>query len=556
MTNRRHSQHSPGGGRNQPGGRRFSIKGSNPSPYAIAYDLRRTGRRFSRNIHKSVSLCGTGVGTLRTYESDDGPKATVSARHNCHSAWACPVCSPKIAAARQKALAPQVVRLIERGYTAHLATLTIRHNRGHDLDELFDAMGRAWGKLASGKAWRNWRNVGSLAVEYVRGLDLTWSLRNGWHPHLHVPLYLPPGHSGDVEWFIERWIKCLEAEGFHVLREAQDVGQAITLETAKEAEKIAAYAGMTAAMPTAEAIGMAMKKKRDEGSFTPFEMLAKAAAGDAFFEHRWKDYVKATKGRRQVTVSRGLKLSDDKDLALADDVATLGPEAKDEAECSGMIPALLSAARCVDLDERRVSVASVLSRLEATDWRIIERDEPKPPKDTRERRARSLHQANIRPHHVEGYSVHGGKWRKMKRNENGDGWCIDRDAPLEEIRPLVRAMMPRGATAVVLLSDGAWQWTLTGPIPPRHDPLNGRPRCEPPKRRVKERGADGIWREVRPVQKPVLTPRIKTIKATAPVPRRRISERGPDGRWRLVVSKRDAVRRRLPPVRPSGPPVV
>lgn len=437
-------------GRNQRKTRRFSIKGSNssaqPSKYEIAYDLRRCGRRFARGIHNSVRLCGTGLGTLRTYESDDGPRATVSARHNCHSAWACPVCSPKIASARQRILAPQVVKLLERGYTARLVTLTLRHAQGDDLGYLLDGLGEAWGALTKGRAWQNWRSIGRLAVEYVRGLDLTWSLRNGWHPHLHIALYLPPGHDGDVDWFIARWIACLRAEGFIALREAQDAGREITLESAKEAERVTAYAGATAAMPSAEALGMAMKRNRAEGSFGPFEMLARAAAGDAFFEKRWKEYLEATKGRRQVTVSRGLRLSDDKDLALADDVATLGPAAKEEVECEGMIPALLSAARCADPAERRVSVASVLSRLIAKDWRMLEPKRPPPPdpemealvaqveEEEAERRRRTI----LRAWEI---SRDGRSWREMRRPREGC-WAPNHEAAFELIPEYIRETMP------------------------------------------------------------------------------------------------------------------
>ncbi len=414
--------------------------------------MRRTGRGLSKGIHNSVRLCGTGVGTLRTYESDDGPKATVSARHSCHSAWACPVCSPKIASARQKILAPQVVKLIEAGYTAHLVTLTIRHDSGHDLDVLFDAMGRAWGKLSSGKAWRRWRMVDGLPVEYERGLDLKWSFRNGWHPHLHIGLYLPPGHSGDVEWFVERWINCLEGEGFYALREAQDIGKRIDLDTVKQAETITAYAGMTAAMPTAEAIGMAMKRNRTEGSFGPFEILAKAASGDAYFTHRWKEYVAGTKGRRQVTVSRGLKLSDDKDLTLADDVASLGPEAKEEIECEGLIPALLSAARCADQDERRVSVASVLSRLEARDWRILEPKLPPPlppPCPPPQLRIVAI---------VAAWEVSSGRKRFRAMRHVTGGWKRDRGGVVSVIPLDALALMPHDVALAGLSESGKWFW--------------------------------------------------------------------------------------------------
>lgn len=363
-----------------------------------------------------------------------------------------------------------MIRLLERGYTARLVTLTLRHAKGDDLGYLLDGLNEAWGATTKGRAWKDWRNVGCLASEYVKGLDLTWSLRNGWHPHLHIALYMPPGHDGDVEWFITRWIACLRAEGFIAVREAQDAGREITLESVKEAERITAYAGATAAMPSAEALGMAMKKGRAEGSFGPFEMLARAAAGDTFFEKRWKEYLEATKGRRQVTTSRGLKLSDDKDLTLADDVAVLGPEAKEEAECSGMIPALLSAARCADQDERRVSVASVLSRLDARDWRMLEPkppvplsmppDDPPPDPDRQKRKKakKKPRRAYRKPRLVAAWEVSNDKtmFRAMRRIH--DGWQIDRGGEVGLIPDDARALMPPDTVVAALSESGKWFW--------------------------------------------------------------------------------------------------
>ena len=91
-------------------------------------------------------------------------------------------------------------------------------------------------------------------------------------------------------------------------------------------------------------------------------------------------------------------------------------------------------------------------------------------------------------------------------------------------------------------------------IPPRHRTLMNRPTCEPPKRRVMERGADGKWREARP-KGPVLIPRVQTMsRPTCAPPMPRIMERGPDGKWRDAgLAKKAAARRRLPPVRSFRP---
>lgn len=363
------------------------IKGSNSSPFQVAYALRRGGRRFVHDIHRSLSLCGTGTGTLRTYEDEDGAHASIAAKHNCHSAWACPVCSPKLAAARDKAIAPQVRKLIAEGYTAHLVTLTVRHFRGDELPFILDGLGAAWTKLASGKAWKEWRSIGNLNTEFLRGVDMMWSVRHGWHPHLHIALYLPPNHPGDVEWFVQRWMKSLRSLGFEAERAAQDISMFTALSTEeaiRTAEKITAYALATAKMPTAEALGMAVKRARHDGSFSPFEILAKAESGDRYFLHLWRQYVAATKGRRQVTTSRGLKLKPDAELALdADNVAVLGDKARQEVEGSPLFGELIEAATIKDRDERRCAVALVLHQLQAEDWRILPVAElHTPPPDT------------------------------------------------------------------------------------------------------------------------------------------------------------------------------
>lgn len=365
------------------------IKGSNSSPtFQTAYNLRRGGRRFVHDIHRSVSLCGTGTGTLRTYEDEDGAHASIAAKHSCHSAWACPVCSPKLEAARNKALAPQVRGLIEQGYTAYLTTLTVRHFRGDELPFLLDALGAAWKLVTSGKAWKNWRTTRSgLNVEYLRGVDMTWSVRNGFHPHLHIALYLPPDHPGDNEWLIQRWMKALRSLGFEAEREAQDISMFSALSTEDAiaiVEKITAYALATAKMLSAEALGMAVKRARHDGSFSPFEILAKAESGDRYFLHLWRQYVAATKGRRQVTTSRGLKLKPDAELALdADNVAVLGDKARQEVEGSPLFGELIEAATIKDRDERRCAVALVLHQLQAEDWRILPVAElHTPPPDT------------------------------------------------------------------------------------------------------------------------------------------------------------------------------
>ncbi len=93
-------------------------------------------------------------------------------------------------------------------------------------------------------------------------------------------------------------------------------------------------------------------------------------------------------------------------------------------------------------------------------------------------------------------------------------------------------------------------------IPPRLKTMT-RPTCEPPRRRVMVKGADGKWREAMPKQKThvLIPPRVQTMtRPTCAPPSRSVMERGPDGKWRVAsLARHSSARRRLPPVRPSGP---
>jgi hypothetical protein len=211
------------------------------------------------------------------------------------------------------------------GGSAWLVTLTSRHKRGDDLRGLFEALSGAWKRVTSGRAWAELRRIG--APEYVAGRDLTHGEAAGWHPHLHVLLLLPAAHGDGAAvaaWLLERWRECLAREGFEALPQGLDARRADSPEAA------AAYAVKPAAIY--EAGALALKRSRGEGSGrTPFELLQAAVGGDRRAVALWREYVAGTKGVRQTTTSRGLKLSEAEELV-----------AEDEAAGEGEVVALLS----------------------------------------------------------------------------------------------------------------------------------------------------------------------------------------------------------------------
>lgn len=304
---------------------------------------------------------------------------------SCKSPWACPVCAPKIAAGRAESLGPQMQNLMSDGGTIWLVTLTLRHKRETPLKETLDGIRKAWGTVTSGKAWKEKRDKGK--IEYARGFDVTWSPANGWHPHLHLSLFLGAGHKNPEDvarWIVERWKNALEVRGYSASLQAQDFKQCDDAATA------AAYAVTPAACY--EALSMATKRARGQGSgATPFEILSFAAeqkieSPDVKISQKqalllWLDYVKATKGRRQAVTSQGLHLVQDEEITDEDssdefkEIAVLEKEVVKELDRENKTVHLFQAvedARPEGIDAAREAARRFLSRCASRAWWIID----------------------------------------------------------------------------------------------------------------------------------------------------------------------------------------
>ncbi len=271
----------------------------------------------------------------------------------CASPWVCPVCGPKIAVSRAVAMEPQAAALSARGWSAWLLTLTVRHSEKNSLADLFELFGLAWSAMTSGRSVSLYRKR-SGGFEYVRGYDATWSPRNGWHLHFHLVLFFGPEAGTGKEaaaWFLERWLKKVEANGGDALPRAQDMrpagnaaaaaAYAMTLAgVGKHTDRHPEQTKMAKAMANgeevetkyaaasfrsmAEATAAAAKKGRKEGGLTSAELRAGALAGNARHAAAYLEFVRETKGKRAVLVSEGLTLQPDEEAAA--DEESVSPE--------------------------------------------------------------------------------------------------------------------------------------------------------------------------------------------------------------------------------------
>ncbi len=356
-----------------------------------AFYFRHWGRSLVHDLHNTVALCGLGVidnadgtpGTSRFTCDHESGAVRQKGVMTCHSPLACPVCAPRVAARRARALTPQVEAHVAEGGTVSLVTLTLRHDRTASLRQMRRALAAAWARVTSGKWICKLRKAGK--VEFVRGFDITWSEKHGWHPHLHITLFLGEEHDdADVcEALVARWRRALTHEGWTTTREAQHYHRA------DDPAAAARYAVTPAAVY--EALAMSMKRARGEGAgLTPFEILERAvsdkeaqeaarAAGQEFepspWIARWREYVGETMGCRQAVTSQGLTLEpaeeDDDAEGVEDAVLEVGSEAMREMDHANLVPAVFDAMddHVGDPEGMREAVAAVMKPVRAW-WSI------------------------------------------------------------------------------------------------------------------------------------------------------------------------------------------
>lgn len=232
-------------------------------------------------------------------------KAGFGGLHTCGSLWVCPVCSAKITVRRAEELEQVLDWNARRGGSTALATFTVRHHRGHSLDELWNiAIRKGWRSMTENRAWKEGRRY--LGIDhYIRATEVTHG-ENGWHVHLHVLLLFDrPVSEEMVRAFqaslYDLWSSALERYGFQA---SQEHGVDVRLAEAKShLEALGRYMSKL----VFEATGGRFKRGR-RGGRTPFEILEDVITTGLYEDAQlWWEYERISKSKRQLTWSRGLK---------------------------------------------------------------------------------------------------------------------------------------------------------------------------------------------------------------------------------------------------------
>lgn len=298
-------------------------------------------------------------GEVVLYRRDDGRGARLGGVMRCGAIWTCPVCCQRVSKARGDELRDGIAHWRAEGRGAYLVTLTFPHGADDNLPDLLDRFAKARTRFQASRAYRG--IAGRTGI--VSSLEVTWSVMNGWHPHVHSIVFCdrrafgegPPDARGRlsspaIDMLRASWIRELQRVGLASTADVNDLwAHALDVRDGSEAARYAA--GMAAGDPwtLADELTKAHAKigarsiNGLQDHVTPFQLLAWAAAGDHRARVLFRIYADAFAGRRMLTYSPGLKDRlgladvDDVDLANDDDVPAESRVGSISIQCLGVL---------------------------------------------------------------------------------------------------------------------------------------------------------------------------------------------------------------------------
>lgn len=244
--------------------------------------------------------------------------STFAGLQTCRSVWACPVCSAAIRQGRAEQVEQVAQAHLQAGGSLAFATFTLPHDRHDALAGLLDDVNGAWKRVQQSRGFRGRREQHGLAT--VRALEITdgaGARSNGWHPHLHVLLFidgpmLAPALADLGAYLSDAWAAAVEKTGRRrpssthgtrvqpVTLVGGTTGLALYLSKVQDGYGDAWGLG-------AEVARGDLKAGRRRDRVVPFDHALAAADGDAHAFARWREYETATHGRRCLTWSVGLR---------------------------------------------------------------------------------------------------------------------------------------------------------------------------------------------------------------------------------------------------------
>jgi hypothetical protein len=270
----------------------------------------------------------------------------------CANVWACAVCSAKIRGRRGDEVTVGAQAWTDAGGTLGMLTLTARHHEWMELRQVLSAVLGSWTKLRARKEYRALR---AMVAGSIKALEITVG-ENGWHPHIHLLLFIEPG-ADPLE--VDRCTTALFSPWRQLLRHS--LGTSVT-----EAHAIDFRWMDASAAKYVSKIGFEVTHADSKSGRDIFGLLDEAMQGEAPSFFKCVEFFDVMKGRHSLDWSPGLRGRLGLGEALTDEELA---QADEGGELSEFVESAVWNKALVATDESGVPVVVAILKKVEENWR-------------------------------------------------------------------------------------------------------------------------------------------------------------------------------------------
>jgi hypothetical protein len=270
----------------------------NVIPQGVSKVFAGCGRKLLRN-HVAVTV-GDGVAHF----------AGVAA---CGAVWICPVCLAKIRHGRAVDLARLFAGAVADGQGVCFLTLTSRHNIDQPLAWLFNGTEQAWAGVQQDRDFR--RVMVGHQLRWITVREVTFGVA-GWHPHRHIAVISDHELNAPELLDLEERLWVVWRRQLHLVDMTAERGPGVMIRPCTYTDGLGWYllkvTGADSDPDSGWTVSLEMArsdlKTGRAGGRTPEELVRGwVLDGDTDDADRWLEYARATKRRRMLTMSQGLR---------------------------------------------------------------------------------------------------------------------------------------------------------------------------------------------------------------------------------------------------------
>jgi hypothetical protein len=272
-------------------------------------DAKAQGVNFPGDRYRVVDCMWCRIGDVSVMQSTEHNRAHYKGLQTCGSIWLCPICASKIEERRRGEIVQVFDWAKRENLDSTMLTNTFSHGQGDDLHDLFKRQAAALKSYRTSRLYvREMARIGYVAM--VRCLEITHGF-NGFHPHTHeVDFHRERLNENDVHCLrnalTEVWLKACTKHGLFKLDDDEMAfrRRAIDVRPHFTAGDYLAKQDDSKTWTPAHEIAKSSSKVGRRSGVHPFQLATRGNPGDP---ELFIEYARATKGKRKLMFSRGLK---------------------------------------------------------------------------------------------------------------------------------------------------------------------------------------------------------------------------------------------------------